>query len=144
MHRGSDDPGDRHARRVQHDLARPRAAPGGRLITLEADPVHADVARANLARAGLAGTVEVITGPALETLPRLAEAGHGPFDLVFIDADKPSNPAYLTWALTLSRPGSVIITDNVVRAGEVIDPDSTDPRVRGYGASPNSSPPNPG
>lgn len=109
-----------------------RALPaGGRLVTLEADAGHADVARANLARAGLSGTVEVITGPALETLPRLAAAGRGPFDLVFIDADKPSNPAYLAWALELSRPGTVIITDNVVRDGRVVDDGSTDPKVRG-------------
>jgi predicted O-methyltransferase YrrM len=101
--------------------------PGGRLVTLEADPVYSDVARANLARAGLADRVEVLTGHALDTLPRL----HGPFDLIFIDADKPSNPDYLEWALRLTRPGSVIVGDNVVRDGAVTDKASTDPRVQG-------------
>jgi predicted O-methyltransferase YrrM len=109
-----------------------RALPAdGRLITLEADPKHAEVARANIARAGLANLVEVRLGPALETLPRLASEGSGPFDLIFIDADKPGYPDYLRWALKLSRRGSVIIADNVVRDGEVIDPASDDPRVQG-------------
>ena len=101
--------------------------PGGRLVTLEADPRHAEVARANLARAGLAAAVEVRVGPALETLPSLA----GPFDLVFIDADKRSNPEYLAWALELTRPGSLIVADNVVRGGAVADEGSTDAGVRG-------------
>lgn len=105
-----------------------RALPeGGRLTTLEADPRHAATARANLARAGLAGWVEVLTGRALDLLPGLA----GPFDLIFIDADKPSNPAYLDHALRLSRPGTVIIGDNVVRGGAVTDAGSADPNVRG-------------
>ncbi|KWX00485.1 O-methyltransferase [Carbonactinospora thermoautotrophica] len=109
-----------------------RALPAdGRLITLEADPKHAEVARANIARAGLADVVEVRLGRALDTLPRLAAEGHGPFDLIFIDADKPSNPDYFAWALKLSHPGSLIITDNVVRDGAVIDADSDDPRVQG-------------
>ncbi|MET7934044.1 O-methyltransferase [Streptomyces sp. NPDC005322] len=103
----------------------------GRLISLEADPGCAEVARANVAQAGLADIVEIRTGPALESLPRLAEEGHGPFDVVFIDADKPSNPDYLKWSLRLTRPGSLIIADNVVRDGEVANPDSTDPRVQG-------------
>ena len=102
-----------------------RALPAeGRLISLEADPNHAEVARANLARAGLNGQVEVRVGLALDSLPRLAAEGHGPFDLIFIDADKPNNPGYLAWALRLSRPGSLIVIDNVVREGQVIDPAS--------------------
>ncbi|MFI5755575.1 O-methyltransferase [Streptomyces sp. NPDC051569] len=109
-----------------------RALPeDGRLISLEYDPVHADVARANLARAGLDKIAEVRTGAALDTLPALAAEGAGPFDLVFIDADKPNNPHYLEWALKLTRPGSVIICDNVVRNGAVVDAASTDPAVVG-------------
>jgi predicted O-methyltransferase YrrM len=105
-----------------------RALPAdGRLITLEYEPKHAEVARANLARAGLADRTEVRVGAALDTLPTLK----GPFDLVFIDADKPNNPGYLRWALRLTRPGSVIIVDNVVRGGRVADPDNTDPAVLG-------------
>jgi predicted O-methyltransferase YrrM len=111
-------------------LARPLPA-DGRLITLEANAKHAEVARANIARAGLDDIVELRLGPALETLPQLAAEGVGPFDLVFIDADKPSNPDYFTWALRLSRPGSVIVVDNVVRNGMVTDATSTDPSVRG-------------
>jgi predicted O-methyltransferase YrrM len=99
--------------------------PGGRLVTLEADQRHAEVARANLA-----GVAEVIVGPALETLPTLA----GPFDLVFIDADKRSNAEYLRWALRLSRPGTLIVADNVVRGGAVADGSSTDPSVVGVRA----------
>jgi predicted O-methyltransferase YrrM len=109
-----------------------RALPAdGHLITLEADPKHAEVARSNIARAGLAQVVELRLGPALETLPRLAAEGAGPFDLIFIDADKPGYPDYFRWALKLSRRGSVIIADNVVRDGAVIDPASDDPRVQG-------------
>ena len=109
-----------------------RALPSdGHLITLEADPKHAEVARANIARAGLAQVVEVRMGPALETLPRLAAEDAGPFDLIFIDADKPSYPDYLLWALKLSRRGTVIVADNVIRDGAVIDPASDDPRVQG-------------
>jgi predicted O-methyltransferase YrrM len=105
-----------------------RALPaGGRLITLESDARHAELARANLARAGLADVAEVRVGPALETLRHLT----GPFDLIFLDADKRSNPEYLAWALDLSRPGSVIVADNVVRDGAVIDPESGDPSVQG-------------
>ncbi len=105
--------------------------PGGRLVTLEADPKHAEVARANLARAGLSGAVELRLGPALETLPRLAAEGLGPFDLIFIDADKPNNPEYLAWALKLSRRETVIVGDNTVRDGAVVDRASTDPSVQG-------------
>jgi len=109
-----------------------RALPaGGRLITLEAEPRHADVARANIARAGLAAVVEVRLGLALETLPQLAAEGRGPFDLVFIDADKPSTAAYFAWALRLTRRGSLIITDNVVRNGAVANAASADASVQG-------------
>jgi predicted O-methyltransferase YrrM len=109
-----------------------RALPAdGHLITLEADPKHAEVARANITRAGLAQMVEVRLGPAQETLPRLIAEGAGPFDMIFIDADKPAYPDYFTWSLKLSRPGTVIIADNVIRDGEVIDPANEDPRVQG-------------
>jgi predicted O-methyltransferase YrrM len=106
-------------------------SPGGHLITLEADPKHADLARANIARAGLADVVELILGKALDTLPQLASNGRGPFDLIFIDADKASLPDYFTWSLKLSRPGSVIIIDNVIRDGAVIDATSTNLAVQG-------------
>jgi len=102
--------------------------PGGRLITLEFDPKHADVARANLARAGLSAAVDVRDGRAIDTLPSLA--GDAPFDLVFIDADKPSTPDYFRWALKLSRRGTVIVVDNVVRSGRLVDP-SGDEDVQG-------------
>jgi predicted O-methyltransferase YrrM len=109
-----------------------RALPaGGHLVTLEADPRHAEVARANIAHAGVSDLVELRVGRALETLPHLAAEGRGPFDLVFIDADKPSNPEYFAWALTLTRRGSLIIADNVVRDGAVADAESTDSNVRG-------------
>ncbi len=109
-----------------------RALPrDGRLITLEANAKHAAVARANIARAGLEHLVELYEGRALDTLPGLATEGRGPFDLVFIDADKPSNPGYLEWALQLTRPGSLIVADNIVRDGAVADAASVDPNVRG-------------
>lgn len=111
-------------------LARALTA-GGRVITLEADPVHAETARANITRAGLAAVVDVRLGPALETLPRLEAERCGPFDVTFIDADKPSTPDYFTWALKLSRRNSIIIVDNVVRDGAVIDGASSDPGVKG-------------
>jgi predicted O-methyltransferase YrrM len=97
--------------------------PDGRLVSLEANPAYAEVARANVARAGLASLVEVRVGPALETLPGVAADGLGPFDLVFIDADKESTPEYFRRALELTRPGSLIVTDNVVRGGSVAAPD---------------------
>lgn len=105
--------------------------PGGRLVSLEFDPTHAAVARANLARAGLADVAEVRVGPALSTLPQLAAEGAGPFDLVFIDADKQNTAAYFAWALKLTRRGGLIITDNVVRDGAVADAGSADPSVQG-------------
>ncbi|MFE0642281.1 O-methyltransferase [Streptomyces sp. NPDC058877] len=109
-----------------------RALPAtGRLVTLEYDPTHADVARANLARAGLDKLVEVRTGAALDSLPQLEAEGAGPFDLVFIDADKANNRAYVEWALKLSRPGTVIIVDNVVREGRVATAHPDDPAITG-------------
>jgi predicted O-methyltransferase YrrM len=105
--------------------------PGGRLVTLEAEPRHAEVAARNLDRAGVADVVEIVVGRALDTLPRLAGDGRAPFDFVFIDADKPGNPDYFTWALRLSRPGTVIVVDNVVRGGAVADAGSDDPAVVG-------------
>jgi predicted O-methyltransferase YrrM len=106
-------------------------ADGGQVVTLEADPRHAEVARGNIARAGLAGVVEVRVGRALDTLPKLAAEGGAPFDLVFIDADKPSYPDYLAWSLRLARPRTLIIADNVVRDGAVVDANSADPNVQG-------------
>jgi predicted O-methyltransferase YrrM len=104
-----------------------RALPeGGKLVTLEHNWKYVDLSRANLARAGVAERVEVIHGPAIENLPKL----EGPFDLIFIDADKPSNPDYFQWALRLSRPGGLIIVDNTVRDGAIIDPDG-DSAVQG-------------
>ena len=109
-----------------------RALPtGGCIVTLEVDAHHAEVARTNLARAGVADRVDLRVGPALDSLRDLEVRGAGPFDLVFIDADKPSNPDYLAWALKLTRPGSIIIGDNVVRDGAVTDGGSDDPRVQG-------------
>ena len=109
-----------------------RALPAdGRLITLEFDPKHAEVTRANIAHAGLADKAEVRIGAALDTLPQLAAEGLGPFDLIFIDADKGNYPGYLEWAVKLSRPGTLIIGDNVVRDGDVIDAANPDPSVQG-------------
>lgn len=105
--------------------------PGGRVITLEIDPKHAEVARANLLRAGLERVVDVRVGRALDTLPRLVEEGAGPFDLVFIDADKPSGADYFQWALQLSRIGTIIVVDNVVRDGEVANPANTEANIAG-------------
>jgi predicted O-methyltransferase YrrM len=105
--------------------------PGGRVVTLEAEALHAEVARANFDRAGLSDVIAIRLGPALASLPKLAEEKQGPFDLVFIDADKSSNADYFKWALSLSRRGSLIIIDNVVRGGKVIDAASRDPMVLG-------------
>lgn len=104
---------------------------GGKLTTLELDPTHARVASVNIALAGLADIVDIRVGPAIETLPKLLAENQGPFDFVFIDADKPSNAEYFQWAMRLTRPGSVIIVDNVVRHGDVIDATNDDPRVIG-------------
>jgi len=109
-----------------------RALPDdGTLISLELDPKHAEVARANISGAGLSSKVEVQLGPALDSLSKLHAGGAAPFDFIFIDADKPGYPAYLDWSLQLSRPGTVIVGDNVVREGEVADPKSKDPSVQG-------------
>jgi predicted O-methyltransferase YrrM len=109
-----------------------RALPAsGRLVTLEADPRYAELATGNIERAGLAQLVEVRAGKALDTLPQLAAESPEPFDLVFIDADKVHTPDYFQWALQLTHPGSVIVADNVIRDGTVIDPDSSDPAVLG-------------
>ncbi|MDL5201322.1 O-methyltransferase [Streptomyces sp. ALI-76-A] len=109
-----------------------RALPAdGRLVTLEYSPRHAEVATRNIARAGLDTRVEVRVGPALESLPELADENPPPFDLVFIDADKDNNPHYVEWALRLTRAGSLIVVDNVVRGGRVADADSVEPDVQG-------------
>jgi predicted O-methyltransferase YrrM len=109
-----------------------RALPtDGRLVTLELNPRYAEVASANVERAGLAGLIKIIVGPALDGLRALIAEGAGPFDLVFIDADKQRTPEYFELALELTRPGSVIVTDNVVRDGELVDADSDDPGVQG-------------
>jgi predicted O-methyltransferase YrrM len=105
--------------------------PDGLLVTLEAEALHAAVARQNIERAGFAHVVRLLVGKALDTLPKVEADSSGPFDLIFIDADKANTPEYFTWALKLSRPGSVIIVDNVVRNGEVSNPASTDPSVQG-------------
>ena len=112
-----------------------RALPrGGRLLTLEVNPKHAEVARANVARAGLGAQVEIRLGPAVETLPKLLSEHEGPFDFVFVDADKPNTRTYFDWAVRLSRPGTLIVVDNVVRKGELANASSDDPNVRGMRA----------
>ncbi|MGW0251544.1 O-methyltransferase [Nocardia goodfellowii] len=103
----------------------------GQVLTLEYEPRHAEVARQNLDRAGVGDRVEIRVGAALDSLPVLAEENPEPFDLVFLDADKVNNPNYVRWALRLTRPGSVIIVDNVVRQGGLADAGSTDPAIRG-------------
>ena len=105
--------------------------PDGRLLTLEVEPRHAEVARANLDRAGLGDVVDVRLGRATDTLAQLVAAGSGPYDLAFIDADKPSTADYFAAAVALSRPGTLIVVDNVVRRGEVLDADSADEQVQG-------------
>jgi predicted O-methyltransferase YrrM len=108
-----------------------RALPeGGRLITLEANAEYAEVARVSIERAGLSGIVELRVGPALETLPALEAEGVGPIDFTFIDADKVNTPNYFAWALDHSRPGSLIVADNVVRDGSLADVSSPDPATR--------------
>ena len=109
-----------------------RALPeGGRLVTLEYEPRHAEVASANIARAGLSDRVDLRVGAALETLPELVAEGLGPFDLIFIDADKQNYPGYFEWALKLARAGTLIVADNVVRNGAVADPETGDRNVLG-------------
>ncbi|WP_419687707.1 O-methyltransferase [Burkholderia theae] len=105
--------------------------PGGTLVTLELSPEHAKVATQNIARAGFAEVVSVIVGSAKDSLSRLVDADEPPFDFIFIDADKDNNPVYLDAALKLSRPGTVIVVDNVVRRGRVADPDNREPDVVG-------------
>lgn len=100
--------------------------PGGRLITLEANPDYAEVARGSIERAGLGDVVELRVGPALGSLPELEDEGAGPFDLVFIDADKANTPNYFSWALVHTRPGALIVADNVVRDGTLAEADSDD------------------
>jgi predicted O-methyltransferase YrrM len=109
-----------------------RALPaGGRLLTLELNPKHAEVASGNVERAGVAERVEIRVGPALESLAKLVDEGAAAFDLIFIDADKQNIPAYVGWAMKLARPGTVIVTDNVIRDGAVIDAASEDTAVQG-------------
>jgi caffeoyl-CoA O-methyltransferase len=109
-----------------------RALPeDGRLITLEFDPKHAAVAHKNIVRAGLGSVVEIRIGKALDTLPQIEAEGIAPFDMIFIDADKFPYTEYFQWALRLSRPGTLIVADNVIREGKVLDPNSTDEMVRG-------------
>ena len=105
--------------------------PGGRVITLESNATHADIARANIERAGLADRVDIRLGTALDTLPQLAVEKQGPFDFTFVDADRTRLAEYFDWAVRLSRAGSVIIVDNVVRKGGVIDPSSEDANITG-------------
>ena len=111
-------------------LARGMAA-GGKLITLEAEKRHADVARRNLEAAGVGTVVEIVLGGALESLPNLEKQGRGPFDLIFVDADKSTLPDYFKWSMKLSKSGSVIVIDNVVRKGEVLDTSGRDASVAG-------------
>nr|NUR37950.1 O-methyltransferase [Sphingomonas sp.] len=109
-----------------------RALPeGGHLVTLELDPHHAEVACANLCRAGMADKVEVRVGPAVEALDAMIAGGEAPFDFIFVDADKEGYPDYLSAAMRLSRPGTMIVFDNVVREGGILDPNHPDPRVQG-------------
>jgi predicted O-methyltransferase YrrM len=109
-----------------------RALPaGGRLVTLELDAHNAEVARANIAGAGVGELVDIRVGPALESLAELEREGAAPFDLVFIDADKQNNPAYVGWALKLSKSGTIIVVDNVVRDGAIIDANDPDPAIQG-------------
>ncbi len=103
--------------------------PGGRLVTLESNPENAKVALANIANAGFADVVELRLGAALQTLPELVAQGQGPFDLIFLDADKRNNPGYFEWALKLSRPGTLIVADNLVRGGMILDPNAQDAQL---------------
>lgn len=109
--------------------------PGGKVVTLELEQHHADVARSNLKIAGLSELVDLRVGPALETLAALSAEGTAPFDFIFIDADKPNNRHYLSWAVRLSRPSTVIVCDNVIRDGAVLDEDGSDANVEGARAA---------
>jgi len=109
-----------------------RALPtDGHMVTLEVNPKHGEVARTNMEQAGVSVKVEIRIGPAAHSLAQLQAEAVEPFDLIFIDADKPSNPDYLQWALKLARRGSLIVVDNVVREGKIIDPACADPDVQG-------------
>ncbi|AEH89050.1 O-methyltransferase [Mesorhizobium opportunistum] len=113
-----------------------RALPAdGKIVTLELDPHHAKVARSNFELAGVSERVDLRVGPALQSLAALSAENAGPFDLIFIDADKPNNPNYLSWAMRLSRSGTVIVCDNVIRDGAVLDEDGRDPNVEGARAA---------
>ena len=103
--------------------------PGGRIYTLEVDPKHAEVARGSIERAGFGDVVDLRVGPALGSLPGLEADGAGPFDLVFVDADKPSTPDYVAWSLERTRPGGLIVADNVVRDGRLAEADSGDEAI---------------
>ena len=105
--------------------------PNGKLVTLELNPAHASVAAANIKRAGLTALVDLRVGPALDSLARLHAEKPAPFDLIFLDADKENNANYLEWAIKLSRPGTIIIGDNVIRDGDILDPKDSDPRIIG-------------
>jgi predicted O-methyltransferase YrrM len=105
--------------------------PQGKLVTLEINPKHAAIAAENIDRAGLTSLVDLRVGPALESLAKLQAEKTAPFDLIFLDADKPNNPAYLDWAIQLARPGTVIIGDNVIREGAILDANNTDPSITG-------------
>lgn len=107
----------------------------GKLVTLEFEPHHAEVARRNIDAAGVGDKVTIHVGAAVDTLPIVATENSVPFDFIFIDADKPNNPTYLDWAIKLSRRGTVIILDNVIRDGKVLEPDPTDPRIIGTRAA---------
>ena len=113
-----------------------RALPkDGKVVTLELEQHHADVAQVNFKMAGLSDRIDLRIGPALKSLEMLGAENAGPFDLVFIDADKPNNPNYLTWAMRLSRPGTVIVCDNVIRDGAVLEENGSDPNVEGARAA---------
>lgn len=109
-----------------------RALPkDGKLISLEFDPLHARVAKSNVEKAGLQNIVDIRTGKAIDLLPKLVESGEGPFDMIFIDADKPPYTEYFQWSLKLSHPGTLIVADNVIREGKVLDSSSTEETVMG-------------
>lgn len=105
--------------------------PGGKIVTLEVEPKHADVARKNFERAGLSNVIDIRLGKAIDIMPTLKGSGDAPFDMIFIDADKPPYTEYFQWALKLSRPGTLIVADNVIRGGKVLDPKTDDDMVKG-------------